>query len=252
MDDAARAAYQFFWNDFCDWYVEMCKPRLQPGVADSETARNVLAFVLETTLRLPHPVVPFISEEIWQQLPHTGNTICTAPYPMADPEWHDADAEDAMQVVIEATRALRNLRAELGIAPAPWLLAAAVPASTATTKALSASAPIIASLARLSELSIRQNAPDPETGRWIGSPITGAQVFLELGDSLDVGRELGRIEKELASVAREIERASAKLANPSFVERADPDIVAKERAILADWQEKHAKLVERRSLFVGK
>jgi valyl-tRNA synthetase len=255
MDDATRTIYQFFWNDFCDWYVEMAKPRLQlvPSdlleTTDSETVRNMLAFVLETTLRLLHPIVPFITEEIWQALPHTGETICTAPYPQIVDEWNDVEAEAAMEVTIDATRALRNLRAELGISPAPKLQGAVVPASQDVRLTLTANAGLIASLARLSELKICDAAPGPGTGTWIGSPISGAEMFLEIGDSIDLNRELERIDKEIAGIDKEIERAQAKLANPNFVERANPEVVAKERTILADWQDKKAKLSERRRVF---
>jgi len=254
MDDATRTMYQFFWNDFCDWYVEMAKPRLQLPSSDGGdglTVRNMLAFVLETTLRMLHPIVPFITEEIWQILPHTGDTICTAPYPQMMDEWQDAEAETALEVTIDATRALRNVRAELGISPAPKLVGAAVPSSPEVRTTLTANAGLIASLARLSELEIRDTPPEAGSGTWIGSPITGAEMFLEIGDSLDLNRELERIDKELASISKEIERAEAKLANPNFVERANPEVVSKERAILADWQEKKAKLTERKALFTG-
>jgi valyl-tRNA synthetase len=249
MDDATRTMYQFFWNDFCDWYVEMAKPRLQYEGPDGSTVRNMLAYVLETTLRLLHPIVPFITEEIWQNLPHAGETICTAPYPQIIEQWRDAEAEAAMDVTIDATRALRNVRAELGISPAPKLVGAAVPSTPESRITLAANAGLIASLARLSELKIYDVAPQAGAGTWIGSPITGAEMFLQIGDSLDLNRELERIDKELGSIAKEIERAQAKLANPNFVERANPDVVAKERGILADWQDKRAKLRERRAMF---
>ncbi len=154
MDDATRTMYQFFWNDFCDWYVEMAKPRLQSEGADGSTVRNMLAYVLETTLRMLHPIVPFITEEIWQKLPHIGDTICTAQYPQMMEEWRDPEAEAAIEITIDATRALRNVRAELGISPAPKLAGAAVPSTSVSRSTLIANAGLIAGLARLSELKI--------------------------------------------------------------------------------------------------
>src|SRR5579871_1087791 len=218
MDDATRALYQFLWNDFCDWYVEMAKPRLRAEVADRATAQNLLAFVLETTLRLLHPITPFITEEIWQALPHQDKTILLARYPQPEPAWNDPEAEQAMALVIEATRAMRNMRAELNITPGARLSAAALPASVEARTTLEASAGLIAELARLSKLEVVETAPATDSGQWAGTPVDGAEVFLEIGETLDIEKELERIEKELASVAKEIERCESKLGNPNFVE----------------------------------
>jgi valyl-tRNA synthetase len=251
MDDATRALYQFLWNDFCDWYVELAKPRLRAEGQARATAQNTLAFVLETTLRLLHPITPFITEEIWQALPHQGESLILAPYPQPEPAWNDPEAEAAMALTIETTRALRNLRAELGIAPGARLTAAALPTTSAARAALTANADLIANLARLETLKLVEAAPSAETGRWVGTPIEDAEVFLEIGDALDIGKEIERIDKELAAVARQIERSEGMLNNPNFVQRANPEKVAEERRRLADWQEKRAKLEERRRLFVG-
>lgn len=252
MDDAMRAIYQFLWNDFCDWYVEMAKPRLRSeDTQTKQQVQNVLAFVLETTLRLMHPAIPFITEEIWQALPQTDGSICIAEYPMPMPEWDDAEAEAGIETTIEATRALRNLRAELGIAPGTPLQAAAVTQSKTANAALTANAELIAFLARLLGLTLGESAPSAETGKWVSTPIGGASVFLEIGDALDMDKERERIAKELLSIGKEIEKANAKLGNPNFVERAAPAIVEQERQRLADWQAKQAALEERQKLFAG-
>src|SRR5581483_1613460 len=137
------------WNDFCDWYVELAKPRLRAEGQERATAQNTLAFVLETTLRLLHPITPFITEEIWQALPHRGESLILAPCPQPEPAWSDPEAEAAMALTIETTRALRNLRAELGIAPGARLTAAALPTTATARAALTANADLIANLARL-------------------------------------------------------------------------------------------------------
>jgi valyl-tRNA synthetase len=251
MDDATRALYAFLWNDFCDWYVEMAKPRLRGGEDEARAARNMLAFVLETTLRLLHPITPFITEEIWQALPHPsgGATIMRAPYPEAEPAWSDPEAERSMEVTIEATRALRNLRAELNIAPGARLTGAAIATSEATAHSLADNLALIATLARLASLDLVESAPAAETGKWVSSPIDGGEMYLNIGEALDVAKELERIDKELASIAREIEKAEAKLGNANFVERAKPEVVALERERLASWIEKRARLDERRRVF---
>lgn len=156
-----------------------------------------------------------------------------------------------MALTIETTRALRNLRAELGIAPGARLTAAALPTTATARAALTANADLIANLARLETLKLVEAAPSAKTGRWVGTPIEDAEVFLEIGDALDIGKEIERIDKELAAVAKQIERSEGMLNNPNFVQRANPEKVEEERRRLADWQEKRAKLEERRRLFVG-
>ena len=249
MDDATRAVYQFFWNDFCDWYVEMAKTRLREGGESQKIAQNMLAFVLEKTLCLMHPMIPFITEEIWQALPHKGETLIIAPYPEIQPNWENNSAEQAISTTIEATRSLRNLRAELGIAPGIRLKSSALPSRSEIRTALSETAALIADLARLESLEICDSAPSAESGKWIGTPIEGAEVFLEIGDSMDMQKERDRIEKEIASIAKEIEKSNNKLGNANFVDRAKPEIVEEERQRLLSWQEKLSKLEERKRLF---
>jgi valyl-tRNA synthetase len=250
MDDATRALYAFLWNEFCDWYVEMAKSRLRSeNPTEKATAQNVLAFTLETTLRLLHPITPFITEELWQALPQTRGTISLAAYPEPNVAWNDPEATWAMEATIEATRALRNLRAELGVAPSARLVAAALPSQSEVRQALAANAELIASLARLESLTVQEAAPTADTGRWIGTPISGAEVFLEIGEALDIGKERERIAKEIAEAERQIARCEGMLNNPNFVEKAAPEKVAEERRRLAEWQEKRVKLEERARLF---
>ncbi len=250
MDDATRSLYRFLWDDYCDWFLEMAKSRLRSEGQDRETVQNMLVFVLETALRLLHPMIPFITEEIWQSLPKTEGTLARAPYPEPKAEWDDIQATQAMETTIEATRALRNLRAELGISPGVRLTAVAVPSRPEVQASLHANATLIAELARLNEpLAIRDTPPSTDTGTWVGTPITGAEVLLEIGDAVDLNKELERIDKEIASIAKEIARCESKLDNPSFVARANPEVVAQEQARLTDWQEKQVQLEVRRQLF---
>ncbi|HLJ54653.1 MAG TPA: valine--tRNA ligase [Chthonomonadaceae bacterium] len=300
MDDATRALYEFFWNEFCDWYVEMAKPRLRGDTGERAAARQMLAGVLDQTLRLLHPILPFITEEIWQALeatagspirsrmarqpgtgpqastigvspaihppssdkePATTNhqpaasyqlpaaTISLAPYPEARAELDDPAAEAQMATVIEATRALRNLRAELGIAPGARLQAMAVAMPGAAREALAENAALIAELARLAALSVSDSPPSAGSGKWVATPIAGAEVFLEIGDALDTEKEIARIDKELAEIEKQVARAGGMLANPAFTERAPADKVQQERDRLATWQEKEVRLRERRAIF---
>jgi valyl-tRNA synthetase len=250
MDDAARSIYRFLWDDYCDWYLEMAKPRLRSEGEDRQTVQNMLVAVLETTLRLMHPLIPFISEEIWHALPGTEGILACASYPTPSPAWDDSQAAAAMETTIEATRALRNIRAELGIAPGLRLKAVAVASRSEVLEALQANANLIAELARLEGiLELQAQSPTAEQGTWVGTPITGAEMLLEIGDAVDLNKEVERIDRELASVAKEIMRCEGKLNNENFVARANPEVVAQEQARLADWREKQAQLEARRKLF---
>ncbi|MCW3095297.1 MAG: valyl-tRNA synthetase [Chthonomonadaceae bacterium] len=251
MDDASRALYTFFWDDFCDWYVEMAKPRLRGTDEEKSVAQNMLAFVLETTLRLLHPMIPFITEEIWQSLPHQGENLIIASYPTETSGWLDTEAEAAMSLTIATTRAIRNMKMELNIPPGTRLTAAALPGDTAAQNSLAANAELIASLARLNTLDIVTTAPGTETGKWIATPVVGAEIYLEIGDALDIGKETERIEKELAAVVKQIERSENQLNNPNFVQRAAPERVAEERQRLAEWEAKKTSLEERKRLFTA-
>ncbi len=280
VDDATRALYNFFWNDFCDWYLEMAKPRLRGEGASRRAARNMLAYVLEITLRLLHPLMPFITEEIWQALTQekgerkkekgedtggeasasskqqtTNNTICLAPYPQAGglEAWKDAEACQAIAYAVAATRTIRNLRVELSIAPGVRLTAAIVTANASANAALRETGDLIVDLARLQSAPLfLASAPSPEngqSGKWIGTPGEDMEVFLEIGDAMDMDKERARIQKELDAVAKEIERSQAKLGNAGFVARAKPEVVDEERGRLLAWQDKQSKLEERARIF---
>jgi valyl-tRNA synthetase len=275
MDDAMRAVYSFLWDEFCDWYVELAKPRLRGGDEERATAQAVLYHVLETTLRLMHPMLPFITEEIWQALKGSGQThdsrltthdsIMFAPYPQAESGLLNTAAEERMGWVIEAVRALRNLRAEIGLPPGQKLLGAAVPGSRAAAETLSDNADLIATLARLSDLQLHDSPPahdsrltpacagagSHDSEQWIGAPVAAGEVYLEIGDALDIPKELARITKELAKVEEDLEKSRAKLGNPQFAEKAPPAIVEKERQFAESLAEKKAKLGARRKMLGG-
>jgi valyl-tRNA synthetase len=258
MDDAMRAIYSFLWEEFCDWYVELAKPRLRDEGADGETVCTVLYYTLEATLRLLHPMTPFITEEIWQALVQKGSkpsarplTLTFASYPQAEESFFHPAAETQMERVIEATRTLRNLRAELGLPPGPRLLGAVVPSDPVAAAALSDNNALVVHLARLSDLQMRDAPPSACEGRWVGAPIEGAEVFLEIGEALDVPKELERIVKEIARIEKDLEKSHAKLSNPQFVEKAPAEVVERERQFTASLEQKREKLLARRAMLGG-
>ncbi len=255
MDDGMAASYRFFWSDFCDWYIEMVKPRLRLEHEDSgdrDTARNVLAYVLEATLRLMHPMIPFITEEIWQAMPHKGETIMIAPYPTRENMGARPDpaAEAEIATIMEAIRGFRNLRSELKLDPARKLSGAAVGSDADCARALESSAQAITDLARLSSFEVRDDAPS-DGGQWVGSPVTGGEVFLEIGEAMDITKELDRITKEWEATEKELAAIQARLGNPQFTGRAAAVVVEKTRAQAADLEQKREKLAERRKILGG-
>jgi valyl-tRNA synthetase len=240
VDDAAQRIYNFVWDEFCDWYVELAKPRLAGasspvpgGEGTSSDVREVLLYVLERTLRLAHPFMPFITEAIWQSLPGAGESLMIARYPQPDSRWLDLEAEARMSVVMEVTRALRNLRAELGVAPSQRVEAAVLGANGELE------AHYVESLARATVCRER-----PE-GKSIAALAGGLEVLLPVAGLVDVERERERIESDLAAVQKELARVNGKLGNAQFLERAPRDVVEKERRILAELEEKKAKLEAR-------
>jgi valyl-tRNA synthetase len=230
------------WDEYCDWYLELAKVQLQDAdEAVQRGTRRTLVRVLETALRLAHPLIPFITEELWQKVAplagKKGDSIMLQPYPKSQPEKIDEAAERDMAVLKQWTVTTRNLRSEAKIPPGERvpLYATAAPAVSAESAASAIMA--ITALARLSELSRRDSLPDSNAP----SAVVG-DARLMLHKEVDPAAERDRLQKESARLAAEIGRAKSKLGNPSFVERAPAPVVAQERERLAGFEATLAKL----------
>jgi valyl-tRNA synthetase len=240
FDNLAGAIYRFVWDEYCDWYVELAKVQLQDADETVQRGtRRTLVRVLETALRLAHPVIPFITEELWQKVAplagKRGDTIMLARYPQSEPQKIDEAAERDMALLKDWTMATRNLRAEAKLAPGERLplYASAAPPVTDVPAMLAG----LRSLARLSEVKIAPTLPDSP------SPVAVVgEARLMLYKEVDPAAEAERISKEITRVSGEITKCKAKLANPSFVERAPAQVVEQERKRLADFEELLAKL----------
>jgi len=243
MDTAAHALYDFLWSEYADWYIEMAKPRLQ--TEERVVVQHVLWNVLETSMRLLHPIMPFITEQVWQSIPHVGESIMIAPFPVGDASMIDEESEKRMEAVMEVTRAIRNLRAEIGVSPGKAVDAMILPLKKDAMVALQSVAESIKSLAKVDRLDIVAGPPSSEHNRFISAHLTMADVYVPLAGLVDIEREVARLRDELAEVERELARCTSKLENEQFMSRAPAHVIEKERRIAQEMTEKGAKLRQR-------
>ncbi len=248
LGEAQQKLYDFIWDDFCDWYIEMAKVRMRSG--DGPSPRPVLAHVLERTLRLLHPFMPFITEEIWRnltsRLPLEGElpeSIMVADYPVAETPRHDRQAEDEISLVMQTIRAVRNTRAQLRI-PANQRLEAQVEAN-GLRGAMEEEAEVIRTLSRVEPLSITAGAPEgSEQTRGVTLVVNPLVVRLPLEGVVDLAAEQDRLRGELASCQQELERKEKLVNNPNFRAKARPDVVETEEDRLRNLQEQQQRLGE--------
>jgi valyl-tRNA synthetase len=246
FSEACRALYEFFWGDFCDWYVELSKLRLYgEDEAGKRTAQYVLWTVLEQALRLLHPFMPFITEEIWQRLPHEGESLTIAPWPRQRPEMRDARAEEEMDILREVITCLRRLRSEMGVRPDVRLAGIVVPLEEGREALLGEHSEYIISQARLASLDIAESVED--TTSYARGLAAGVEVFLPLAKE-GFSEEVDRIRREIAKLEEESRRFQSKLSNDQFLSKAPAEVVRKERRKLADNLLKIEKLQEQLKL----
>ncbi len=254
-NDAASSLYYFIWHEFCDWYLELSKPALtrEKGSAERAAAQTVLTHVLERALRLLHPFMPFITEEIWQILPTTvrsramgegereaAGSIMIAHYPVVDDNLIDAVIESDMQLVMDAILAIRNIRGEMNIAPSMRIKAIVKVDDKATGDHLEKAADYVKTLSRLSELRIGVAEMKPKAAAT--GVIRGAEVYVPLEGIIDLTQERDRLQKEIAKISKDIDTFSRKLSNKDFVDKAPKAVVEKDTAKLEEFKSKREKL----------
>jgi valyl-tRNA synthetase len=248
FNDAASAVYQFLWHEYCDWYLEIAKRSLyQPeSPAARAVTQHTLVEVLETTLRLLHPFMPFISEELWQRLPHTGDSvpaparsIMIAPFPKASRKARDPEAERLMAPLLDVVSAIRTIRSESRISPAVELAVTVRPASPAVATSLVSSAGIIGGRARAA-ITIAADGARPASSAMATTP--SGDVLVRLEGVVDFDAERQRLRKEIEKARKEIAFLEGKLGRPEFVERAPAEVVERERARLTEQRETERKL----------
>lgn len=237
--EAGRALYNFIWNDFCDWYIEMAKENLTGE--DEKLKKNtqcILRYVLDQILRLMHPIMPFVTEKIWLSMPHDGASLVVAEYPVEHTEFDNQVAEKDMDNLIELIKAVRNSRSEVN---APMSSAIDILIKTKdddTRKVFENNVDYINRFCHPKRLEIAADIEAPKLA--MTSVITGAEVYLPLADLIDLNEEISRLQKEAKKLESEVTRGEKKLGNEKFVANAPEAVVAKEKEKLANYKQQLA------------
>lgn len=230
LGEAGRAIYDFIWSEVCDWYIEIAKPRLynKEAAAERATAQHVLATVLVSAMKLLHPYMPFITEEIYQCLPHEAESIMISKWPVADESLIDPEAERGMNAIMDSIKAIRNMRAEVNANPGKKIPAIML-VSEDLREVVAHNDSYIKLLGGIDKLELRPlNGEKPENA--MAAVVTGIEVYLPLAGLIDVEKETQRLSKELAAMEKDLQRAGGKLNNAGFLAKAPEDVIAKERA----------------------
>lgn len=221
---AARTIYDFFWTDFCDWYVEMSKLPLQSGGKDKERTQRVLKLVLDNTLRILHPIAPFVTEEIWQKLPHEGKALIVASWPKPEDFTFDKQAMEEMEVLQGAVKSIRNLKASLRVHQA--IVPCSFMAKGNDAMVLEREKDFVIKLARVEGFNLVQSQPEGT----VVAVFKDMKFFLDLSGRIDVAEEKKRVTGSIEKTKAEMDKIQALLSNPDFAKRAKPEVVEKNRA----------------------
>jgi valyl-tRNA synthetase len=235
--EVGRALYNFIWDDFCDWYIEMAKlPLYGEDEAAKKTTRSILAYVLDNTMRLLHPFMPFITEEIWQNLPHAGESITTAAWPVVKPELTDDQAAQEMKLLVEMIRSVRNIRAEVNTPLSKKIKMIVKAKDESVLKAVESNRSYIERFCNPDELQMGVDIEVPEKA--MTAVVTGLEIILPLEGLINIDEEIARLNKELDRLNKEVDRVQKKLSNEGFMKKAPESVVAEERAKEKDYLEK--------------
>jgi valyl-tRNA synthetase len=246
LGEAARLLYEFIWNEYCDWYIEMAKARLYNKEATEArgTAQYVLWYVLENTLKLLHPFMPFITETIWQHLPHEGQSIIIAHWPTDSSTFINEDIEQQMNTMMETIKSIRNMRAEVNVPPGKKSEVILQIAAGELQQVFANNLQYLKTLAAAEPIQlVGTEEAKPENA--MTAVVSGVEIYLPLKGLIDIEKESARLNKELASLDKEIARIDGKLSNEGFVAKAPAEVIAKEKAKAGEYQEKQTAIRER-------
>ncbi|BCU14167.1 MULTISPECIES: valine--tRNA ligase [Microcystis] len=247
MGEAAKGLYEFIWRDFCDWYIELVKTRLwkDKESVSCATARQTLAFILAGTLKLLHPFMPHITEEIWHNLTQENQQVLALEtYPIADSSLIDLDLENTFELLIESIRVLRNLRAEAGIKPGATITAILQTENSQELAILQRGQVYLKDLAKIENLILTAKLTE-EVNQAIAGVVATVEILIPLSGLVDISVLAGKLAKNLAKVEGEIKSLSDRLNKPSFVEKAPEALIQKTKQALAE-SEKQAQILQER------
>ncbi|MCD4754220.1 MAG: valine--tRNA ligase [Deltaproteobacteria bacterium] len=251
FDVAAKELYQFFWHEYCDWYLELAKPALTGAEPDrQDAARWVTLTVLDHSLRLFHPFMPFVTEELWHHLPGQRDHIMVSPFPKHVDAWSDVQAEDIIKHVMEVVSSIRNARSELGIHPGAKIIIIALPHSEKAYDFLDSQEKAINTLAGVETLNLlKEGEPRPEGAATV--ILEDLEIFIPLEGFVDIEEELRKLTKEEKKLGKELAKTEAKLKNENFLSKAPQEIVQKERDKVNKFQTKLKKIVSHKETLEG-
>jgi valyl-tRNA synthetase len=257
LGEAGRQINDFFWSDYCDWYVEIAKVQMQGDEEARKSTTGILRAVLDQSLRLLHPFMPFVTEEVWQYLYRTSerdtrlwpaSALIIAPWPQADIRERDEQAEQEFALVQEVITRIRDARNQMNVESARRIPALLVVGDAINM--FEEQTPLIEFLARTEKPQLYRTL-DQKPEQAMSLLAGNVEIYLPLAGMLDIGKELERLDKEIAQAQQELARLQGKLANQNFVTRAKPEVVEKEREKLAAQEERLARLQARRAELVG-
>ncbi|WP_086042894.1 valine--tRNA ligase [Macrococcoides canis] len=242
--EVGRVLYNFIWDEFCDWYIEMSKiPMNGDDEAQKQMTRSILAYTLDSIMRMLHPFMPFVTEHIWQNLPVAGDSIVTASWPQVKPELSNEQSKRDMEQLMEIIRAVRNTRSEVNTPMSKQIPMMIKTNNDDVAARLERERPFIERFCNPSELTIQSSVEIPE--EVITTAVTGGSVILPLAGLIDMDKEIARLEKELEKWQKELERVDKKLSNEKFVAKAPEKIINEEKEKQALYTEKYNSVQER-------
>jgi valyl-tRNA synthetase len=243
LNESSKILYDFIWHDFCDWYVELAKTRFYSD-EEIEVKRAVLEralWIFDRALRMLHPMMPFVTEELWQHLAERkGRSIMQASFPTVDERWIDQKAEDDMAFIQNLINAVRNIRGENNISPSKEIVVKVRFGDGASGAIFDTYGKYLKKLARVSDIESLTSPAKPKFAS--SAVVNGSEIFVPLEGLIDLGAERGRLEKEIARLQQAIESISRKLGTASFVERAPKEVVEREREKLTSFKMSVEKL----------
>ncbi|KRN59427.1 valine--tRNA ligase [Limosilactobacillus secaliphilus] len=242
--EAGRALYNFIWDDFCDWYIEMTKETLNNGTAEQKhNTEEILAYVLDQTLRLMHPIMPFVTEKLWQSMPHEGKTIMLADYPVDRPELDDPEAIEQMSDLINLIKAVRTIRNDAG-APMSKPVEMLIKVDDDSLKQIfESNRDYIDRFCHPTNLTIGKDIAEPKLA--MSGILAGATVYIPMAQLVDLNAERAKMQKEIKKLEQEVERSNKKLGNQKFIANAPEAVVEKAKQKASDWQQKLDSAKER-------